>query len=51
MDKAILYTKDNPDKIRQFINLRSDRGNLVFFTNTGNTTTQTKVHSWEDERV
>ena len=41
MDKAILYAKDNPDKIKQFVNLHSDKGNLVFFTNLENVTTET----------
>ena len=58
MDKAFLYVIDNPDKIRQFVNLHSGKGNLTFFTNTGNATTQTKgmeytMHSrsWDEERV
>ena len=58
MDKAFLYAIDNPDKIRQFVNLHSGKGNLTYLSNTGNVTTQTKgmeytMHSrsWDEERV
>ena len=41
MDKIILFTRDNPDNIKQFVNLNSNKGDLIFYTNLDNKITET----------